>query len=199
MLEVSLFNFRYQKCGCINPLQWLARSIFLPDSEEVIVAPLCNISDRCYPEAAHFLSTSPSFLDKYCSYCTQECSITNFNIKSSMWKAPPTWLMNDIKKFVENSEIPLPVDWSTNWQSYVDSSYLSVELVHESSLVENYTQIATMTAMEVLSNVGGQTGLWIGISFLSLMELAEMLYRLIRYQYHAIQRTNNSTKDDNKV
>ncbi|CAF4410788.1 unnamed protein product, partial [Adineta steineri] len=36
------------------------------------------------------------------------------------------------------------------------------------------------------SNVGGQTGLWIGISFLSLMELAEMIYRLIRSQCHRL-------------
>ncbi len=75
----------------------------------MIVAPLCNISDKCYSEAAYILSTSSSLLEKYCSYCTQECSITSFNIKPSMWKAPPTWLMNDIKKFVENSEIPLPM------------------------------------------------------------------------------------------
>ncbi len=92
-----------------------------------------------------------------------------------------------------------PMDWSINWRSHIDSSYLSVELVHESTLVENYTQIATMTAVDVLSNVGGQTGLWIGVSFLSIMELAEMLYRLIRYQYHAFRRTDNSTNDDSKV
>ncbi len=39
------------------------------------------------------------------------------------------------------------------------------------------------------SNIGGQTSLWIGMSFLSMMELAEMLYRLIQYQFNAIQRT----------
>jgi hypothetical protein len=56
-----------------------------------------------------------------------------------------------------------------------------------------------MTAVDVLSNVGGQTGLWIGVSFLSIMELAEMLYRLVRYQYHAIRRIHHRTNDDSKV
>jgi len=162
----------------------------------MIVAPLCNISDKCYSQAASVLLTSTSLLEKYCPYCPQQCLITNFNIKPSMWKAPPTWLLDDIKKFVENSKIPVPIDWSTNWRSHIDSSYLSVELVHESTLVENYTQTATMTAVDVLSNVGGQTGLWIGVSFLSIMELAEMLYRLVRYQYHAIRRIHNRTNDD---
>jgi hypothetical protein len=52
-----------------------------------------------------------------------------------------------------------------------------------------------MTSVDVLSNVGGQTGLWIGVSFLSIMELAEMLYRLIRYQYYVIRKTDSKTKD----
>lgn len=115
-----------------------------------------------------------------------------------MWKAPPVWLMNDIKQFVEKSDIPLPNDWTTQWQWHIDNSYLSIELIHESSVVENYTQTATMTAVDVLSNVGGQTGLWIGVSFLSLMEVAEMVYRLIRYQCRAGRRTRNKVTDDCK-
>ncbi|CAF4426207.1 unnamed protein product, partial [Rotaria magnacalcarata] len=61
-----------------------------------------------------------------------------------MWKAPAYWLMNDIKHFVENSEILLPNDWSTDWQRHIQTNYLSIELVHESILVENYTQIPAM-------------------------------------------------------
>jgi hypothetical protein len=194
-----VYNYRYEKCGCINPKQWNARSITVPGSEKLILAPLCNISDKCYSQVAYVLSMSPSLLDKYCSYCPQQCSITDFSIMPSMWKAPPAWLMDDIKKSVEHSEIPLPNDWSSNWRSYVDSSYLSVELVHESALVENYTQKETMTAIDVLSNVGGQTGLWIGVSFLSIMELAEMIYRLIRYQYYVVRRTQNRIQDESKV
>ncbi|CAF1442690.1 unnamed protein product [Rotaria sp. Silwood1] len=197
--ELCTEVFTYQQCGCINPIQWNSRLIFLPETKEMIMAPLCNTSDKCYSDAAHVFLTSSSLLDKYCSYCPQQCLVTDFNIKSSLWKAPPTWLMDDIKTFVENSEIPLPIDWSTNWRSYIDSSYLSIDLVHESTLIENYTQTATMSAVDVLSNVGGQTGLWIGVSFLSIMELAEMLYRLARYQYHTIRRPHNRTKDDSKV
>ncbi|CAF2515109.1 unnamed protein product [Rotaria sp. Silwood2] len=197
--ELCTVVFTYQQCGCINPIQWNSRLIFLPETKEMIMASLCNTSDKCYSEAAHAFLTSSPLLEKYCSYCPQQCFVTDFNIKPSLWKAPPTWLLDDIKTFVENSEIPLPMDWSTNWRSHIDSSYLSVELVHQSTLIENYTQTATMSAVDVLSNVGGQTGLWIGVSFLSLMELAEMLYRLARYQYHAIRRNHNRTKDDSKV
>ncbi|UJR14674.1 hypothetical protein I4U23_001667 [Adineta vaga] len=197
--ELCTQVYIYQKCGCIHPKQWNARSVLIPETNQLIIAPLCNISDPCYSEAAYTFLTSSSLSAKYCSHCTQSCSTTSFNIKTSMWKAPSTWVMDDIKQFVEKSKVPLPNDWLTNWRSNVDSSYLSIELIHESSVVENYTQVATMTAVDILSNVGGQTGLWIGVSFLSLMELAEMLYRLIRHQYHILRRTPNETNDENKV
>ena len=107
--------------------------------------------------------------------------------------------MNDIKRFVENTEIPLPTDWSTQWRSHLESSYLAVELIHESSIVENYTQTATLSPVDVLSNVGGQTGLWIGVSFLSIMEFAEMIYRLIEHQCRLIRaqrRTRTETQSE---
>ncbi|CAF3833670.1 unnamed protein product [Rotaria sp. Silwood1] len=179
--------YTYYTCGCIDPKQWNARSILLPQTDTIIVAPLCNISDTCHTQAAIVLMNSSTLLEKYCSYCSQQCSITDFIVKSSMWKAPADWLMNDIKTFVKNSGILLPKDWSTNWHSHIHSNYLSIELVHESILVENYTQIPAMGPVTVLSDVGGQTGLWIGISFLSLLEVAEMFYRLMQYQYYAIQ------------
>lgn len=110
--------------------------------------------------------------------------------------------MNDIKRFAESTEIPLPTDWSTQWRSHLESSYLSVELIHESSIVENYTQKATLSPVDVLSNVGGQTGLWIGVSFLSIMEFAEMIYRLIERQWHLIRvqrRTADRTQKENPM
>ena len=61
----------------------------------------------------------------------------------------------------------------------------------ESTRVEVYTQQASMSPVDVISNVGGQTGLWIGISFLSLMEIAEMIYRLIRHRCQRVRRLFN--------
>ncbi|CAF3328727.1 unnamed protein product [Rotaria socialis] len=197
--ELCTQVFTYKHCGCIDPLQWNARWVFLPETEQMILAPLCNISNKCYSEAAYVFLTSSSLLEQHCSYCPQQCFITDFSIKNSLWRTPPAWLVDDIKRFVENSKIPLPHDWLTNWRSHIDASYLSIELVHESTRIENYTQAATLTAVGVLSNVGGQTGLWIGVSFLSLMELAEMLYRLARQQYHTMRRNCIRTSDESKV
>jgi hypothetical protein len=95
--------------------------------------------------------------------------------------------MNDIKQFVESSSIPLPANWSTTWPTEIQANYVGLSVVCETTRVDSYTQQATLGAVDVVSNVGGQTGLWIGISFLSLMEVAEMLFRLIRHQYYRIR------------
>jgi hypothetical protein len=119
-----------------------------------------------------------------CPNCQQECSSIDYPVVTSSASAPPDWLLNEIKVFVENSSIPLPNDWLTSWRTHIQKSYVAIDVVRESILIEKYTQHATMSKIDVLSNVGGQTGLWIGISFLSLMEVAELLYRIIRHQYH---------------
>lgn len=182
MLSFFFFICSYDQCNCVNPLQWNARSILLPGSNDVILAPLCNISDPCFRKTIREFDLTPSIRDRYCYYCPEQCSMTHFYVTPSFSNAPPEWLLSDIKEFVENTSILLPSDWSIQWRDHIRSSFLSVELLAESSLTEMYEQKATLRAVDVVSNVGGQTGLWIGISFLSLMELFEMLYRLISYQ-----------------
>jgi len=95
--------------------------------------------------------------------------------------------MDEIKAFLEDSSVPLPSDWPTTWRTSIQGNYLPVSVVRETIVIENYTQTAQLGLVDVLSNIRGQTGLWIGISFLSLMEFIEMLYRLIRYQCHLIR------------
>ena len=123
----------------------------------------------------------------YCPTCKQECAFTEFIIKPTSVLAPPTYLLKNIKQFVESSQVPLPVNWSTSWISEIARSYVSVEVTYETTRSELYSQQASISAVDVISNVGGNTGLWIGISFLSLMEIAEMIYRLARVQWFKLQ------------
>jgi hypothetical protein len=89
---------------------------------------------------------------------------------------------------VESLPVPLPANWSTNWQSQLQNNYVAVDIVCESTQVENYTQVPSISQVDVLSNVGGLSGLWIGMSFLSIVEIIEMLYRLCRYEFYVIKQ-----------
>ena len=71
-----------------------------------------------------------------------------------------------------------------NWPTDIPTSYLQLTVSSESMNTETYQQQPTMSVVDLISNIGGQTGLWIGISFLSLLEVAEMLFRLLRSQFH---------------
>ncbi|CAF1305218.1 unnamed protein product [Adineta steineri] len=186
---VAIQTYTYQECGCVSPFEWSTRYIVLPGTTTVIHASLCNTSDICYANAADRFRSSSSIARIFASDCNQECSINKFLIKLSSIAAPTSWYLNDIKNFVESvSTIPLSSNWSTTWSSDIQANYVGIDVVCESTRVETYTQQASISVVDVISNVGGQTGLWMGISFLSLMEIIEMLYRLIRYQYHRIRR-----------
>ena len=94
-----------------------------------------------------------------------------------------TYAEQTIKPFVEAQNMTQPVNWTTNWRTEVQNNYVGLEVILQSSLVDNFTDQPSAGAVDTLSNVGGQTGLWIGISFLSVMEFVEMLYRLARHQF----------------
>ncbi len=183
-----MIDFSYQKCSCRNPIRWAARSVVLPGTDQAINIPLCEINNPCYVTAGIEIMNTASIWSNYCPDCTQECSISDFTIKPSSLLAPPNFLMNDIKQFVESSTIPLPTDWSTSWFSEIQSNYVSLEVSYETTRTEVYAEQATISPVDVVSNVGGQTGLWIGISFLSLMEIVEMIYRLLRYQSYSFRK-----------
>ena len=178
------FRYRYHECGCVHPYQWSARSVVLHGTKTIIDAPLCNASGTCHTIAATRLSNTSSIWDQFCSDCQQACSSVEFVVTPSSVVAPSDMFAVLSKTFVDALPIRKPSNWSNNWLTEVQKNYVGLEIICESSLVENYTQDPSLSAVDVLSNVGGQTGLWIGISFLSLMEFTEMVYRLTRYQYH---------------
>ena len=135
------------------------------------------------------LAETTSTWNQYCSHCTEECSSASYTLTTSSIAAPSPYYANLTKAFVESLSIPLPTNWSTNWLSEVQNNYVSLEVVCESTKVEIYTQEASVGAVNVLSSVGGQTGLWLGISFLSIMEFIEMLYRILRHECGSVRKT----------
>ncbi|CAF0767303.1 unnamed protein product [Adineta ricciae] len=186
--RVTLQTYTYEQCGCISPLQWAFRYILVPGTNRIVQAPLCNISDPCYTEAAIRTQGPNPPSPTFDLNCGLECTTNEFVVRLSSSLAPTSWYMDEVKSFVESSSIRLSKNWSTNWAAEIGRNYVGIEVVTESTKVEVYTQQASLSRVDVLSNIGGQTGLWIGISFLSLMEIAEMVFRLIRYQSHSICR-----------
>ena len=134
----------------------------------MILEPICNniSSVPCYSQAINTLLNTPSLQEIYCADGSQQCSITDFIVKKTALATPLEWQMDGIKTFAENSNISLPSDWSTAWRTYIQTNYLALSVVRETTIFENITQSAQLGLVDLLSNIGGQTGLWIGVSFL---------------------------------
>ena len=187
MLSVCYLS-RYQQCGCISPLQWAFRYILVPGTNRIVQALLCNISDPCYTEATIRTRGPNPPTPTFDLNCGLECTTNEFIVRLSSSLSPASWYMDEVKSFVESFSIRLSKNWSTSWVAEIEWNYVGIEVITESTKFEVYTQQATLSPVDVLSNIGGQTVLWIGISFLSLMEIAEMIFRLIRYQSYSIRR-----------
>ncbi|UJR17418.1 hypothetical protein I4U23_004313 [Adineta vaga] len=171
--------YTYEKFGCGQPFRWTTRSIVIPNTNQRINIQLCDLKNSCYIDAASEIMNTRSIWTTYCPDCTQECTYSEFIIKSTSLLALSKFLMNDIKTS------------SITWASEIQWSFVSLKVAYETSRTEIYSQQATMSPVDVISNIGGQTGLWIGIGFLSLMEVAEMIYRILRSQYHRFWRVRS--------
>ena len=113
--------------------------------------------------------------------------MVDFLIRQSSSRAPLDSDIDGIKSAVDNTGVPQPDDWPTEYRRYIENNYVGVVVLRETTTVEYYSQSFSLSVVDVVSNVGGQTGLWIGISFFSIMELIEMIFRLIRHQFYRIK------------
>lgn len=96
---------------------------------QVVFAPLCERHDSCFTRAIGELLTSPSLLAQFCPECGQECVIRHFPVQTSSILAPASWQLEEIKRFVENSSIPLPTDWTVAWRQQIQKNFLSINIV----------------------------------------------------------------------
>ncbi|CAF0968518.1 unnamed protein product [Rotaria sp. Silwood1] len=182
-------TYVYEQCGCVNPYFWYIRWVVQLGTDDMIFAPVCYPGDNCFDKASKKLFASASLMKNYCSDCLQECSTNSFVLQTSSSTSYIDSKIDVIKNFIENSSVPVPNNWSTTWRQHIYENYLTVNILRETRIVETSTQTSTLGLVDVISNIGGQTGLWIGISFLSIMELIEMIYRLTRHQVHVIRES----------
>jgi hypothetical protein len=182
------FHLSYDRCGCIRVLSWNIQTIMPYGSNQLVNASQCEASNLCPYLTLRDFTTNTTILEQYCSDCQQECEYVQFVVQTTSLTAMLDYELYRLKDFVDSSTIPPPNNWSNIWPTELVASYVSLEVISETSRVEVYSQQATTSPVDLLANIGGQTGLWIGISFLSLLEIAEMLFRIARTKCDTVAR-----------
>ena len=191
--DVYILVYRYDQCGCVDPHSWSSRFVVRLGTKTAIVAPFCNTSDVCHIDVMKRFRSNLSMRAELCSECRGECDFVRFETKLSSFAVPADSTLDHVRAILESSNASLPSDWSNTWPVHVQKNFVRLLVQCESLLVEHYNQTPSLSKIDVLSNIGGHTGLWIGISFLSLMELVELACRLIRSQYHLLRRRMRRT------
>jgi len=97
-------------------------------------------------------------IDESCPDCPEECDSMKYDVSHSLTKLWPQ------KKVFENLSI---------------ENYVSFTIYYEKLEYTVIDQIAQMNEFDLISNIGGNLGLFIGISFLSFAELIELLVEII--------------------
>lgn len=132
--------------------------------------------------------------------CPLECSSVDFTYeKSSAGFPSPSFLEN----FLDNSDIEKLLDTSEVTMELIRQSFLSLHVQFEDMVYTSITEQENLTVIDLIANIGGTLGLFIGISFLSFLEMVEILIKLfsiiIGNKFRSNLKTKNDLSDSSKV
>ncbi|CAF2194621.1 unnamed protein product [Rotaria magnacalcarata] len=128
-----LISYRYEQCGYVSRYLWSSHSVVEPEKEKIILAPLCTTNYDCYTATVGRLLTSEVLMNKYCSDCSLQSLITNFIAQTSALLLPFKWQTDEIKEFVEKSDVALSDNWTIDWREHIQTNYLVINEVRETN------------------------------------------------------------------
>ncbi|UJR16178.1 hypothetical protein I4U23_003088 [Adineta vaga] len=171
-------RFIEQHCHCIEPTLAMFYKFFhlINTTSNFSNISLCSIDNACH--------SSQIYLDsrKLCGECLPECDIVQYSIQSSYANYPNINSYKNVfqrvqKHFRRNEK--MNTYFNKFQQSLIRDNILVVEITASPYPTEILTESAVYTWIDLISSIGGQTGLWIGISLIGFVELLELLYLLL--------------------
>ena len=142
-----------EMCGCLE-----TGNQFTPDSDRFASYPNCNINDTCcYIEQ--------NYRPDNCN-CPSACEYTTFDISTSYSAFPAR---NSLETLIEVLQNETGEVLPTNI-SYYEENILIVNIYFESLNIELQTTKDAYGVVALLSDMGGQLGLFLGVSVISVLE-----------------------------
>lgn len=177
----SLYRNLYYKetanCGCDTSLfSWdqVIRNCYFLNQNQTIV--------KC---SSNFFTTfsSDDFYAKYSNYCPLECEIT------TILTEPYLRILNLNSSF--NGKIRSPL-----FDSYdkFRTSFYSIIVFYREIKYTLQVQQPKAQFFDLVSNIGGLSGVFIGISFLSFVEVVELILEVVFIYCEHKFKFNNNTK-----
>ncbi|CAD5214737.1 unnamed protein product [Bursaphelenchus xylophilus] len=167
-------------CGCYDP-----QFNFPANTSSVSCYKMANISGSmdCADSIINAIDTefaddnNTQFTINSCN-CPQACNQSYYQISMSQAKWPS-------KNYTPRSCLTKPVSqyWTTRSEcfSWYEKNTLLLEIYFERTSYRSNLEKASYTWVSLIADSGGQLGLWLGMSVLSLFEFAALIYVLGSY------------------
>ncbi|XP_043105099.1 acid-sensing ion channel 4-A [Puntigrus tetrazona] len=143
-------------------------------------ADICTPSNiKCVDKALALLQTSSG---DTCS-CETPCNLTRYGKELSMVKIPSKGSARYLSRKYDKSE------------DYIRDNFLVLDIFFEALNYETIEQKKAYDVAGLLGDIGGQMGLFIGASVLTILEILDYVYEVIK---HRLERLLGSQRDDKK-
>lgn len=175
--ESCLARNQFKNCGCMEykfPVDW---------------EPICNITNKNITDCLNKVQKLFRENKLNCSSaCSPPCRQEEFKITSSF----AAWPADNYENFFQTElEKRGKYAWSENGTSR--KNVLKVQVFYEELNVEVVKEKRSYELPDFASDIGGQLGLWIGFSVLTIAEFLEFAMLLICL---AVRKCSSSTKVD---
>lgn len=189
------------KCRCIEPMLLVFFQFFSKHHGHARNGtPICSLDDRCLMNRTAFSKTrfreekkkkkKNSFVDprQNCRECLPECEIVQYRVQSSYATYPHVNAFEKVWQRVRthfrldhNVSAYLKQFESTRFtrDPILSGNILAVEISISPDLTEFLTESPVYTWVDLISSIGSQAGLWIGVSLINLMEIFELFYAFV--------------------
>ncbi|CAF0810778.1 unnamed protein product [Adineta ricciae] len=177
-----------QQCQCIEPTLVVFYHFFnrINETSPILTNKrMCSLENTCFRLQIDFDSR------KLCPECLPECEIIQYSIQSSHADYPNR---NSYEKVFHRLEQHFRLTQNQQQSQRLNISHpsmlrdhiVAVEISASPYPTEILTESPVYTWIDVISSIGGQTGLWIGISLIGFIEILELLYVVINRFYTRI-------------
>lgn len=173
-LKLCLQRYIIQECGCFD--------MSLPK----ISINSTNYTQECYTandvscseeKETHFYNSNKI---QYCyEECPIECKIMIYNTRVTMTNYPTRWYYELFRNNDEFFTYGANRHLKNRTLDEIKQSILMVNVYYEDIFYTNISEIPEMNFDMLLSLIGGNLGLFLGISLLSLIEFIEIFFNLM--------------------
>ena len=154
---------------------------------------ICTIDNKCFKEKMDDITMSSNFGKEYClNLCPLECENRRYDTKMNMVKMIGGEYYESLirgngvllKKFLGGTSLD---------KEKALKSFVSLSIFYDSLAYTQLTEMPQMDLIGLMANIGGNLGLFLGVSVFSLCEIVEVLIEIfyIRNETNKVQQNKN--------